>query len=522
MADLFSMQSMQWLLLAMLLFPYPAVAQSRSIPTTQRTEGSADRTGSSAVSNPVQLTLPDLVTLLLQNNRELKNAALDRIVQRQELREAERTFSPRVTPLLGIGISQALSGGVAGSAPLSNVEGEATTGNSGSSPSRTAVTRTAQITGEVRSPLGTSLAVTVDPFQSERIGVTVTQPLLRGAGRQVNEAPVNKARLTETRNQLEIRKTLMEQITQASITYRALAKAQEALRIQQLSLENQRQVLAFTQVLVNAGRRARSELVEIRASLATTETQLLEAQNNLAQAKSDLVNLLDLEDSLNVAVPQTLIAEFQTGSIPIERYRNLNVEQLLLQAYANRPEYQQAQLDIQVAQLDQVVARDNQRWSLNARGTVGIGDQSQATAGVTLSREFGNESLNTARRQSEVDIQKRQNDLARIQAEIRLDVGDRLRDVNSALNQIAAAQQAKELTQQRLAIATERFRRGRGTDIFQVLDLQNNVVAAQNEEVNAKISFLDAVAKLDQSTGVTLDTWQAQVEASQLLNHSTR
>jgi outer membrane protein len=513
MAHFFLMQSMKGLLLVTFLFPYPALAQDRSNPPAQ-TETQASRT--------VQLTLPDLVTLLLQNNRELKNAALDRIVQHQQLREAERSFSPRFTPLLGIGVSQALSSGFAASAPLSNAEGEATSGSSGSDPSRTVVTRTSQVTGEVRSILGTSLSVTIDPFQSERIGVTVTQPLLRGAGRRVNEAPVNKARLTETRNQLELRKTLMEQITQASITYRALAKAQETLRIQQLSLESQRRVLEFTQALVDAGRRARSELVEIRASLATTETQLLEAQNNLAQAKSDLINLLDLEESLDVAVPQTLIAEFQTGSIPVERYRALNVEQLLLQTYGNRPEYQQAQLDIQVAQLDNVVARDNQRWSLNARGTAGVGDQSQATVGLSLSREFGNESPNTARRQSEVEIQKRQNDLIRIQEEIRLDVGDRLRDVNSAINQISAAQQARELAQQRLEIATERFRLGRGTDIFQVLDLQTNVVTAQNEEVNAKINFLDAVAKLDQSTGVTLETWQTQVEASQLLNNSTR
>jgi outer membrane protein len=470
-------------------------------------------------STVVQLTLPDVVTLLLQNSRQLKNAALDRIVQKQQLRQAESVFSPQFQPLLGVGVSQALSGSVTGSAPLSSttVEGS-TSGTSDEISPGTNLTRGAQVVGEVRSPLGTRLTVTINPFESQRLGVSVTQPLLRGAGRRVNEAPVNQARLTETRNQLELRKTLIEQITQAGVTYRALAKAQEALRIQQVSLASQQKQLEFVQVLVDVGRRARSELVDVRANIAATESQVLVAQNALEQARSDLLNLLDLDNNLNIAVPQTLIAEFQTGNIPAEAYQNLQTATLLPKAYSNRPEYLQTQLDIKIAELAEVVTRDNQRWGLDLQGTAGVGDTSQVAAGITLTRKFGDQELETNRTQSNVDLQKRQNDLARITKDIELEVSDRLRDINSSLEQITSARQATELTQRRLEIATERFRRGRDGDLFQVISLQNDVVTAQNEEVNAKIGFLDAVARLDQATGVTLETWQSQVEASGLLD----
>ncbi|MCU0567495.1 MAG: TolC family protein [Oculatellaceae cyanobacterium Prado106] len=468
------------------------------------------------------MTLPDVVTLLLQNNQELKNAALERIVQRQELRQAESAFSPQFQPLLGIGMSQTLSdGGFAGGAPLNSSSvggfGGSMSGGSDRLSNGTVITRGAQVAGQLRTPLGTSLSVTVNPFESQRIGVTVTQPLLRGVGARVNQAPVNQARLTEEQNQWALQQRISEQITEAGVAYRALARAQEALRIEQASLEQQQQELNFVQVLVDAGRRARSELVQVRANIATTETRVLTAQNALEQAKSNLLNLLDLEESLAIAIPPELIAEFQTGEIPAAQYAAMQVEQLLPAAYENRPEYQQALLAIEVAKQGQIIAQDNQRWGLDVQARMGVGDTSDVAAGVTLTRRFGDESLNTEQQRSEVTLQQRQNDLTRITEEIRLEVGDRLRDVNSALARITAAQQATQLAEQRLEIATERFRRGRDGDLFQVLSLQNDIVLARNEEVNAKIDFLDAVSRLDQARGLTLGSWRSQIEASGLL-----
>jgi outer membrane protein TolC len=345
---------------------------------------------------------------------------------------------------------------------------------------------------------------------------TVTQPLLRGFGRAVNEAPIKRARFNETRNSLELRRTLTEQITQASSRYRALARAQEALRIQQLSLENQRQQLEFVQVLVNAGRRARADLVEVEANIASTQTQLIAARNALDQAKSDLLNLLDIEETLDIAVPQELIEEFKTGAIPVENLNALTLNRLLEIAYTNRPEYLQAKSSIEIAELDLLVARDNKRFGLDLQLSASLGDNSQMSTGISLTRVFEDQSLETAFQQNRVDLLKRQNDLAKIADDIQIEVESRLRDVNSSRDRITAARRARELAERRLEITRERFRLGR-EDIFQVISLQNAVVTAQNEEVNAKIDFLDAVTRLDQASGLTLDTWKEQVAASGLL-----
>lgn len=106
--------------------------------------------------------------------------------------------------------------------------------------------------------------------------------------------------------------------------------------------------------------------------------------------------------------------------------------------------------------------------------------------------------------------------MVKITDDIQLEVESRLGDVNSSRDRITAARRARELAERRLEVTRERFRLER-EDIFQVVSLQNAVVTAQNEEVNAKIDFLDAVTQLDQALGVTLNTWKEQVASSGLL-----
>ncbi|BAU15321.1 hypothetical protein LEP3755_58790 [Leptolyngbya sp. NIES-3755] len=447
-------------------------------------------------SRTVNLTLPDIVTLLLQNNLDLKNSTLDRIVQRQQLREAESAFTPRIEPKLEIRTQRSLSG--------SNLLNPST------------MDQLAQVVGTMRTPIGTTLTVTASPFESNRLGVTLTQPLLRGFG-SVNQIPVQQARLTESRNQLALRQTLTSQITQASTAYRNLARSQEQLRIQRLSFESQQQQAEFTKVLVEAGRRPRSALVDIEANIAVTQTQLVNAQNTVKQAQSDLLQLLNLNEPLDIVVPQSAIDEFKSDSPLANSMLSQSPETLLNLAYAQRPDYLQALLDSQSTELNQRIAADNRRWSLNLEGSMNMGDSSQAAGAIVLSRVLNDPALETAFQQSRVDVLKQQNNLTKLRESIKIEVESRLRDVSAARDRITSARQARELAEQRLANANERFRLGRGTDIFEVISLQNGVVSAQNDEVNARIELLDTISRLEQALGVTLDTWKTAVDESKLL-----
>jgi outer membrane protein len=500
-----------------------AIAQSQSQLTQESLPAAPAANLGRQGSKPIPLTLVEVVELLLKNNRDLKNASLDRIVQRQQLREAKSVFTPQVQPLLGIGVSQFLTKGRSPDRPIAaSLSSVSVSGFGGSGRDRTdtlnsqtTLNYNTQLSGRVRTRLGTTLSVAIDPLQPQPVGLVISQPLLRGSGVAINTAPVKKAELTENRNQLELDQILIDKITQASLTYRAIARSQENLAIQQLSLANQRRQQEIIQILVNAGRRSRSELVDIDGNIAATQTQQLIAQNALEQAKADLLNLLDLETPVNITVPQSLIDDFKAGNLATEAIASLSLNDLLQTAYAKRPDYQQAQLASQIATLDLRIAQDNKRWGLDLVGTSSLGETSQAAAGIVLTRVFQDQSLETAFQQARIDRLKRENTVANLKDSIRLEVESRYRDVLSARDRIASTRKARELAAQRLEIAQIKFKRGRdGVDIFQVLELQNNLVRTQNEEVNAKIDFLDALSRLEQVTGMTLDTWRTQLNSA--------
>jgi outer membrane protein TolC len=477
-------------------------------PAPFTSEPSIDPTNS---STPIELTLPDTILLLLQHNYDLKNATLARIVQRQELREAESVFDPKLQPSLVVGVRQTLSESPVGTAPL-DVIGKTTELADG-----TRVSRGAQVAATLKTPVGTDIAVTVNPLWSQGVGIRITQPLLRGFGIPVNMAPVNQARLTDDRNLLDLQNTVITQITQTIIAYRNLIRAQEFLRIQRLSLEDQKQQQRSIQVLVEAGRRARFELVEVGANIATTETAVLDAENVWRQAKSDLLRRLDLAESLDMRIPESVIDAIRQAGEFLEPNTDLLPASALTDlAYANRPDYRQAQLDIQIAQLGGIVAQDNQHWSLNFQTETNIRQESDISGALILTRSFGDQSRNTAVERSRIDTLSRENDLANLTQDIRLEVEDRLRDLASARDRIGSTRIARELAEERLK--AKQVGRTRG-NIFEILQLQNNVAAAQNDEVRARIDWQDALSRLEETIGITLDTWKEAVDTSGVFVH---
>lgn len=441
------------------------------------------------LGQPLVLTQEDVVTLLLQNNLELRNAALARIAQRQELNEAESIFNPDFTPTLSLGIADP-------------------TGSS------TEITHEAQVGGELLTSLGTTLEVTVDVLDDQDLNLTVTQPLLRGAGRAVNTSSVEIARLQEANNQLDLRQQLIDNITRGVQTYHALIRAEANLRIQRLSFATQQQQRQSTEALVKAGRSARFELVEVDANLAATQANVLEAENTLEQAKSNLLDLLDLGRSLEVTIAEQTIDTLRGIDQGTDE---LSLDKLLSMAYGNRPDYQQAQRNLEISKLNGLVAADNRRWNLDVRANARAGDFSATSTELVLTRLLDDESLETAFQQSQVNQQQLQNELERLRSDIRLDVADQLRNVESARNRIEVTRLARELAERQLENARARARRGRTRSIFEVLEFQNDVVEAQNAEVGAAIDLADAIASLNQSLGTTLTVWSDQVEASQLL-----
>lgn len=446
----------------------------------------------------VKLTLSDIVVLALQNNRPLKNAYLERIAERQDLAVAEGKFIPNFTPTVSVSIAQfgldriTTNGGLGAGATISVTV-----------PTGGELSFSWAVNGQTPNPNGFSIDTNGDIFEPN-LQLSFRQPLLRGAGINLNRASIDIARLTEQVNILNLKSTLIDTITNAIFAYRNLLQAQEQLKIEQQSLELAQQILEVNRALIEAGRVAPVDIVQSQTAVANRQVSLLTAQNNLEATKLALIDLLDIEQNINIVAAET----------PIAKPTPLDSNKLRQLAFNNRPDYLRAQLNQKTSQLLLLLAEDDKRWDLNLITSLNntLNSTSDVRAGLVLSREFGDLTKQQRFVRSQVNLLQAENTLNDLNDSIQIQVTDRIRDVNLRFSQVERARQATELSERQLNIEREKQRLGRGAGIFEIVRLQNDLVSARNAELEATIEYLNALTRLDQTLGTTLDTWQVMLD----------
>jgi outer membrane protein len=507
-------------------------APAESAPAESETIQNNSSNDSSAAS-VVELTLPDLLNIVIQGNRDIKNDVLERVVQRQTLNEAESRFDPRFTPNLSLQASRNGSENITEEDTEDSTEEntpentEENTNNflgpldAADGSENTTLSQSLGVSSTLTTPLGTAITLSVEPLrESSRLNITVNQPLLRGSGQAVNRAPVQQARIAASNQALALRQKVIETVTTSINQYTTLAQRQEAVSIQAQALERRRQQFEIVQALVEAGRQARIDLIDSERSIAEAELGLQEAKNQLAQTNTELLNLIGTEATLQFAAPDDAISQLFAAAAA--RVSQFQLDQMVELAYQIQPDYQQAKANIELEDLGLLVAQDDQRWNLNWQSSAGIGEaSSQMATGLQLSRTFGDESLDTAVERSQTNILQQQNTLAQLTETIRNDIAAQLRDVNSQLAQVELAQRATQAVQLQLEVAQEKFRLGRDDiTLFNITEREEALVNAQNTELEARISVLNSIAGLEKAVGITLDTWQPLVDFSSVLAES--
>jgi outer membrane protein TolC len=446
----------------------------------------------------VKLTLSDVVILALENNRPIKNAYLERIAQRQELAVAEDKFSPNFTPTVSISIAQFGTDRRTTDTDLgigATVSVKVPTG--GELSFRWATN------GQTLSQNGLNLDINDDPL-SQNLQLSFNQPLLRGYGVDVNRASVDIARLTEQVNILDLKSTLSNTITETILAYRELIRAQEQLKIAQFSLQRAEESLANNRILIEAGRLAPVDIVQSETEVARRQVSLIEAENNLAAARLFLLNIVDIEPTTVFVATDSLIA-------PAVSLNSDNLRQL---AFENQPDYLKAQLDLERTKLALLQAENNRLWDLNLNTSYGYASNntSDVRIGLGLSRQIGDLTVERDFQRRLVNQLQAENTLTEQRESLDIQLIDRIRDVNMSFSQVELAKKVTESSEKQLEIAREKQRLGRDVTVFELIRLQDDLVQARNVELNAMINYLNALTRLDQTLGTTLDTWQVKID----------
>ncbi|WP_333655532.1 TolC family protein [Dissulfurispira sp.] len=137
-------------------------------------------------------------------------------------------------------------------------------------------------------------------------------------------------------------------------------------------------------------------------------------------------------------------------------------------------------------------------WNIGLKLNIPIGD-------LTIQQNYINAKINmekTKVRQEEV------------RETVEVEVMDAVSEVKKALKQVELARKMRELAEKKLEIEMEKLKAGRSTN-FQIITFQNDMVIAQNNEIDATIAYNNALTVLDKTIGTTLETWKIEIKENQ-------
>ena len=466
--------------------------------------------------NVKSMSLAEAVALALRQNRTVESAYLNRILEKFDLIVARDEFNPQISFNVTANQNAAY--------------------NEFRKNHIRSLTKTVSSNIALNLKTGGSVSFSWDNSDSGQdfnnfdssLRLSLSQPLLKGAGADVATVSQLLAERAEEMNLLNLQSTLMNTITSVIRTYRDFLLSQRQLEILETSLERSHKQFEETQALIDAGRKPRMSLVYAEVDLANQELIFRNNKSDLDGSRLALLKILNLDKNMQIE-PTESLDDLTVDSVA------LDVETLKNIAFNKKLSYLSAKIGLENAKTNLMLAKNAQLWDLDFFASYNIsGDDSdwaQTQSDITQLKK-GNYSLglslvipfrDLSRKQTllaaQIGLQQAQLDFAELQDDIETDLQDIVRNINVQWEQLELTKRARELTEKQLEIEMEKFKLGyEGTSNVQIIDFQDDLVNAENGEVSAKISYLNALTNLDEFLGTTLETWGVDIESQRDVN----
>jgi outer membrane protein len=277
-----------------------------------------------------------------------------------------------------------------------------------------------------------------------------------------------------------------EVLVQVDEAYFAALKAQAVLQVAQQTVQ-QRQVVA-DQITALASNQLKSDLDASFAQVDLSQGQLLliQAQNNLQASFSDLSAALGYPDERTF----TLVEEPVPGPPPSD------LQQMINEAFQNRPELLAERLNVESASSYATAERDLFLPTISAAGVAGLTpfrqaglDSRYAAAGFNVNIPIFNGHLFSARlAEAKYRAQAEGQYLRDLQDRIARDVRTTWLSANSSFQRLSVTAQFLNQATQALNLAQARYQLGLSS-IVELTQAQLNLTQAQIEQASAKYDY---------------------------------
>ncbi|MEQ9460591.1 MAG: TolC family protein [Phycisphaeraceae bacterium] len=360
----------------------------------------------------------------------------------------------------------------------------------------------------------------VSSFIDHDITVSLTQPLLRGFGRDINTTQIQIARNSERVAEQTLRQNLLSLALSVEQAYWNLYTAEKQLLIQlrllERTVEDRDRLKKREQFDVSPVR-----ITEANSFVELRRADVIRARQVVRQA-SDTVKRLLGDPELPVASESLVLATDSPPEMAV-RYSPLDAVQTALK---RRPEVAIALYDIKDASLRQRLADNLRLPQLDLSTGVGFngvdtnslgravddtleGDFINWNLGVAFEQPIGNRSAEALLEQRRLERRAAAAGYERVAQDVILDVKDAMRAVINAYELIGSTRAARRATADSLRAIEEQEDAGVALTpeflLDQKLNTQQRLADAEVQEVRALSDYATAIAQLYQVTGTLLD-----------------
>jgi outer membrane protein TolC len=463
-----------------------------------------------AAADPVQLTRETAVAMAIRKNIDLRVEALNSAIAESNLAQSRAIYNPILSTSASTGKT---------TFPGEDFRTSSSIGTLGltqylpTGGSISASTQAGYTTAE-----SDNSAISTEDWQSS-VGLTISHPLLKNAGKKVMELNITLAGNSLEDSLERFRFFLADTVFSVVTSYNRLYSLRRVLESRQAALASVQDLLKEIRENATPGQLQRVEVANAEYALAQRRKDLVDAERNLRDQEAHLRYLVGMEEKTPI-IP----VDPPSREEPPESQK-----QALATALESRADLKQLRLSLESALLQEQVARHQVLPDLsmiasggfsgidgsigNSFQQIGQGEGAWWSAGLQFTLPLGNSAAKNYYRQSRLRTEQLRNQISAFEWQVNNSVESDMRSLISARLQLQTNDQSVRFAEERLAEYRNQRKAGTGS-VQDVLNAENDLIAARNAQSDATETFAYAVAFLWRDIGVLLERLNIQVDSS--------
>ena len=382
----------------------------------------------------------------------------------------------------------------------------------------------------------------VNPSYRVDMDLHYVQPLLRNMGRLATDRGIRVARTNQDISLENFELQVTSVILMVENAYWNLAESIAQLEVAGKSLALAKQLHEQNEIRVEVGTLAPLELVQSEAGVAQRDVDIIRARARVGDRGDVLRQLLNIDRNGELwGVP------IKPTSDPFADHFEIDMDAAISAALANRPELKRQQLDLSIRELDVRYFKNQTKPRLDFVGTYGYnglggpvaifddegdiidtidggysdaleqvfdGDFEGWRTALTFAFPIQNRTAKAQSAIAEVNFERSQMEIQNIELSIVTEVRRVARALDAAAESVDSAEVNRRLQERNYEAEQKRYDNGMSTS-FQVLRVQDDLILASSQYVDAVAGYRRALALHYQSLGTLIDQSGVEIVGDQ-------